>query len=132
MKTLKKRLIDRLDKIISIYVRTLYSKNGMVRCFTCDAVKPIKEIDCGHYIKRSNMNTRFDLDNLRPQCVACNRFRDGMQDEFIGRLNLEMRRDMATELHRKKHIIKQWKSSELEELELKFKELLKCRKCDII
>jgi hypothetical protein len=125
MKPLRKRLIDRLDKIVSILVRAMYSKNGFVKCYTCDVVKPIKEIDAGHYVKRSYMLTRWDLDNIRPQCVGCNRFRDGNQDEFIARLNLEKGRDMAVELNKKKHTLKQWKISELEEMELKFKKMLK-------
>lgn len=123
MKSYRKRLIDRLDKIVSIYVRTLYSKNGYVKCYTCDIVRPIKEMDCGHYIKRQYMNTRWDLDNLRVQDTRCNRFLDGNQDEFIARLNMEMGRDMAIELNKKKHTIKQWTIKELENLETKFKKL---------
>jgi Bacteriophage Lambda NinG protein. len=123
MKPLRKRLIDRLDKIVSIYVRTIYSKNGYCRCYTCEAKGLIKEMDCGHFVKRGYMNTRWDLDNLRVQCTRCNRFLDGNQDEFIARLSLEMGRDMGIELNKKKHTIKQWSIKELEELEIKFKTL---------
>jgi Bacteriophage Lambda NinG protein. len=80
-------------------------------------------MDCGHFVKRGYMNTRWDLDNLRVQCTRCNRFLDGNQDEFIARLSLEMGRDMGIELNKKKHTIKQWSIKELEELEIKFKTL---------
>ena len=123
MKDYRKRLIDRLDKIVSLYVRTKYLKNGLIQCYTCTTIKPLKEMDCGHYIKRGNMNTRWDLDNLRPQCTACNRFKDGLQDEFVARLSIEFGRDMGIELNKKKHTIKQWTIKELEDMEIKFKKM---------
>jgi hypothetical protein len=34
-------------------------------------------MDCGHFVPRANMALRWDLRNLRPQCVNCNRLNYG-------------------------------------------------------
>lgn len=62
-----------LDMVLSLYIRHKYAdKNGMVKCFTCPVILPIKEIQNGHYVKRSNRATRFLELNCRPQCPTCN------------------------------------------------------------
>lgn len=78
MASLKKTL----DALFSIYIRTKYSKDGLVKCYTCTTVKPIKEIQNGHWIPRNNLATRFSEENCRPQCVACNMFQKGKPDVF--------------------------------------------------
>ena len=50
---------------------------GYCRCISCGKVFPWKEIQCGHYMSRRYMSTRFSEDNCRPQCVACNIFNQG-------------------------------------------------------
>ena len=78
-----------LDKEVSIFVRNYWSSDGEnVACFTCDAIKPIKNMHCGHWIPRNISSTRYEvkLGNLRPQCVNCNSFKHGMPHEFRRRL----------------------------------------------
>lgn len=72
-----------LDAIVSKVVR-LGSANtqGFVRCATCPAVKHWKEMQCGHFQKRGNLMTRYDMQNLAPQCEDCNCFKDGEQEVF--------------------------------------------------
>lgn len=36
----------------------------------------------GHWIPRNILITRFDEDNVRPQCVGCNMFNKGRSDVF--------------------------------------------------
>ena len=75
-----------LDAEISFFVRAapaLYSESpGYVRCATCGSWKHWKELDCGHYIPRHRRGTRFDLRNVRPQCVLCNKYREGEHWKF--------------------------------------------------
>lgn len=71
-----------LDRIFSLYIRNKYSKDGMVKCFTCNVIKPIKEMQNGHWIPRNILNTRFSEENCRPQCVGCNMFNKGRPDVF--------------------------------------------------
>ena len=68
-----RNLSDDLDAVMSLYIRNKYANNkGLVKCYTCTAVLPIKEIHCGHYVKRGHKATRFLESNLRPQCPSCN------------------------------------------------------------
>lgn len=66
-------LSNDLDYVLSLYIRYKYSDSaGMVKCFTCPKVLPIKEIQNGHYVKRSHKATRHLYSNCRPQCPECN------------------------------------------------------------
>lgn len=62
MKTTRKKLIDKLDKIVSLIVRLRDKK-----CVT-PSVKCTKVLQCSHLIKRGKLPTRFDLDNCNTQC----------------------------------------------------------------
>lgn len=56
---------------------------------TCGAVVFWKEIQCGHFIDRRHMATRFDPDNCHPQCVSCNVFKSGnipMYERYLEQL----------------------------------------------
>lgn len=76
------RLKKELDQIFSRYIRWKYAKNGTVQCYTCSTRKPVKEMQCGHWISRTSLATRFSEDNCRPQCVGCNMFNQGRLDVF--------------------------------------------------
>lgn len=72
-----------LDNVFSKYIRKKYAdKNGYVKCYTCSVVKPISEMQNGHWIPRNNLSTRFSEENCRPQCVGCNMFNKGRPDVF--------------------------------------------------
>jgi hypothetical protein len=86
----KRGLIKKLDKVFSLYIRHKYAKDGMVKCYTCDAVKPIAQMQCGHFISRAYYSTRWEEDNCRPQDVSCNIYHQGMQYEFGRRLEKEI------------------------------------------
>ena len=68
----------KLDKVFSKYIRLRdMMSGGVFRCISCGHLKPIKEADCGHYINRQHMATRFSEINCNAQCKACNRFDEG-------------------------------------------------------
>ena len=70
--------ITKLDKVFSEYIRRRDADEyGRVKCCTCDAVAHWSEVDCGHWMHRSNMGTRFDEENCHAQCRVCNRHFDG-------------------------------------------------------
>jgi|694.fasta_scaffold23799_19 hypothetical protein len=76
-------LIDELDKVFSLYVRLKDADlKGDVICITCSNKFNYKDVDAGHYIPRVHMNTRWDEDNVKPQCINCNRYNYGMIDVF--------------------------------------------------
>lgn len=77
-----KSLTKKLDRIFSEYIRRFHSKDGVTKCVTCNKMDVWQEMDAGHYISRSHLNTRFDERNVWPQCKSCNRFHEGRKDEY--------------------------------------------------
>jgi hypothetical protein len=71
------KLKKELDDIFSKYIRNKYAVDGMVECYTCGTVKPIKEMQNGHFFSRSHLSVRWNEDNCRPQDSACNIFKHG-------------------------------------------------------
>jgi hypothetical protein len=85
-----KILIADYDFIFSQLVRlTAADENGMVKCYTCDAIGYWKYMQCGHFIQRDQMPTRFSLKNCRCQCGACNIELRGNLVVFAERLEAE-------------------------------------------
>jgi len=73
----------RADKYFSLFIRLRDSdENGIGTCCTCGAMKPVKEMDCGHFIKRQHMATRFSEINCAVQCKRCNAFEQGRDTDF--------------------------------------------------
>lgn len=76
-------IVGDLDRAFSQYARLLRAgPNGMVRCITCPTVGHWREFDAGHYMPRRHMVTRWDPQNVWPQCPACNRYADGNHERF--------------------------------------------------
>ena len=73
----RSKLIETLDNVFSKYIRLVKSTDGLCKCISCGVVDNWKYMDNGHFIKRSNMATRWDVDNCNPQCTHCNRFLNG-------------------------------------------------------
>lgn len=88
---------DKLDKVLSLYVRMRDSREfhyKYFRCISCGRVLPISEADCGHYHSRVHMSLRFDTRNVNAECRRCNRF---SSDHLIGyRKNLILKLGMLS------------------------------------
>lgn len=68
----------KLDKEFSLFIRLRDAmSNGFFRCISCGQIKRFEQADCGHYINRQHMSTRFDEMNCNAQCRKCNRFMEG-------------------------------------------------------
>lgn len=70
-------LVKKLDRVFSEYIRLRDSKPygyKYFRCISCGTVKPYEQMDCGHFIGRTHMATRFDEKNCNGECKLCNRF----------------------------------------------------------
>jgi hypothetical protein len=84
----KSIVIDDLDAIFSQVVRLSHAdEKGMVECYTCGTKKHWKQMQCGHFIPRAHMFTRFSEDNTKPQCPTCNMLKDGNLVAFAEHLN---------------------------------------------
>lgn len=81
-------LVNDLDIIFGRYIRLkdadLY---GVAQCYTCPEKQNWKLMDCGHFMPRGNMYTRFSEDNCRPQCKTCNQHKRGNLAVFAANLN---------------------------------------------
>lgn len=86
IKSLKKKL----DEVFSKYIRQKYADmHGDCLCFTCGKKSPWQALQCGHFISRSYLATRFSEDNCRVQCWGCNGFGGGRLVEFANKLEKE-------------------------------------------
>lgn len=74
----KPNLKLKLDTVFSRYIRLRDArKDGTFRCISCGRVLPFDQSDCGHYINRQHMATRYSEKNCNAQCRSCNRFDEG-------------------------------------------------------
>jgi hypothetical protein len=95
------KLKKKLDAIFSQYIRQKYAdEKGYAQCYTCPTKKHWKEMQCGHFVSRSQMATRFSEDNCRVQCIGCNVFGGGRVTIFANNLEREIA-GIVTNLYRK-------------------------------
>ena len=81
----KPDLKAKLDRVFSLFIRLRDSKQfdgEYFRCISCGKIKPYAQADCGHYINRSIMATRYDEINCNAQCRTCNRFTEGNIQDY--------------------------------------------------
>ena len=78
----RSKIVQKLDTVFSLYVRTKHSKNGVCTCCTCGRKFEIKKIQAGHFQSRKHYSTRWDELNVHPQCPKCNVFSQGEQYEY--------------------------------------------------
>lgn len=77
--------IEHLDQLIREWRRLKYC-----RCFTCGKIETENNhFDVGHFIKRGDLATRWNFNNIRAQCIKCNRLEAGREHEFKRKLELD-------------------------------------------
>lgn len=81
----------KLDKAFSELIRLTHADdNGIVTCIDgCGKSGHWKDFDCGHFVDRDKLPTRWHMDNCRPQDQHCNRRMKGKRYEFGQALNKE-------------------------------------------
>lgn len=76
-------LKKKLDKVFSIYIRQQgMDEGGTTQCVTCGVLKHWKELQCGHWISRVHLSTRWHPLNAHAQCGVCNVLRRGNYPEY--------------------------------------------------
>lgn len=79
---LKDMKINQADKWFSIFIRLRDSDEmGYCKCVTCGNIRHWKNLDCGHWIKRQHVGTRYNEKNCAAQCKGCNAFEQGRSIE---------------------------------------------------
>lgn len=90
----RRKVIKDLDTVVSEICRRYGAdKNGYNTCYTCGARYHWKDMDCGHYIKRRFLNTRWDFKNVNPQCRYCNRTLGGNYGVYEPKIKKELGED---------------------------------------
>ena len=126
MKTKKKPdLKAKLDKVFSEYIRKRDTRNGVFKCISCGRILPYEQADCGHYINRKHMATRFDEMNCNAQCRSCNRFDEGNIQGYRQGLVALYGEQQITLLEAKKHNLRKYSDFEYEVLIKHYKEEIK-------
>lgn len=102
-----------LDRVFSLYVRTIHSdSNGNNRCYTCGKLGTIKTMQCGHFVSRQYLATRWDENNCRIQCVGCNVYGNGKPLDFEERLKKELGDETVENMKKSRHQVlkldRQW------------------------
>ena len=125
-KTLPKLKKD-LDTVFSKYIRLRDSENGYGHCFTCLKLLQWKEGHCGHFIPRNVLNTRWNEDNCRLQCVGCNLYGNGKVFDFEENLLKQIGEDAVSTLKHMRNqplkVNRAWYEEMIELYKLKVKEL---------
>ncbi len=99
MKSERSRLIKKLDRLFSIYIRSRdgkynpETKEYIGACFTCGR---LANLQAGHFIPRTHMQFRFNERNVNGQCLHCNWTLEG---------NISVYRDKLTVLHGKQFVM---------------------------
>lgn len=111
------RLKKKADQAFSEFIRrNAADENGMVRCVTCNVVKPWQQQQAGHYEKRGVNPLRYDERNCHPQCVGCNVFQNGNYPKYAIFMVETYGQSILQQLRSEAQVTKQWKAWELTEL----------------
>lgn len=116
-KTSRKKLIEKLDKAFSVYIRTRNANlDGLVECITCGTVRHWKQMQCGHFMSRVKYATRWNEFNAAPQCQKCNIFNQGEQYKFAKWLEETYGQEKVEEIVRLSNTTAKFSDGDLEEM----------------
>ena len=116
-----KSLKQNADGWFSKFIRLRKSENGKCECFTCGKIDYVEKMDCGHFISRKHLATRFDEINCEIQCKECNQFKNGNLILFEKKLIREHGIDAISNLKYKSNQIKKYSQMEFQEIIDKYK-----------
>lgn len=99
-------------------------RHGATKCYTCGEKN--KPLYAGHWqTDGAHSATRYDLDNIRPQCDQCNRWQSGNLAEYTIKLQKELGPARFEALYQRSKQIHKWTRDELEQMIIDRKEKLR-------
>lgn len=111
------KLIEKVDREFSEVVRlTDADERGYCTCITCSDRQHWRNMECGHYVKRRHMATRYNLQNCGPQCTTCNCHKDGREEEHGRYIDRTYGEGTAEKLRRMAEDERKFLAYELEEM----------------
>jgi hypothetical protein len=127
----KRNYKKELDEVFAEYIRLRDSNGDTFRCISCGQVKPMSQCQCGHYISRAHMATRFDEKNCNGQCVSCNIFKSGNVVEYRFGLIDKYGEEVVNQLEAMRNDQRQIKDPEYKELIQYYKDKVKQMKDEL-
>lgn len=127
----KKNYKKELDEVFAEYIRLRDSNGDTFRCISCGQVKPMSQCQCGHYISRAHMATRFDEKNCNGQCCGCNIFKSGNVVEYRFGLIDKYGEEVVNQLEAMRNDQRQIKDHEYKELIQYYKDKVKQMKDEL-
>lgn len=109
-------LIHDLDGVFSRFIRLRDTQNGRIKCFICGASMTFAEAQCGHFIDRDQMPTRYDETNCRSVCENCNCFDDHHKERFEQKLRTILTPEGMDHLWTKSRGLQKYMRFEIEDL----------------
>lgn len=110
-------LKTKLDLVFSRFIRLRDTDpNGVAYCIDCGERIEWKNVQCGHFISRRMLSTRWDEQNCAAQMDRCNGFMAGRQFEFGKGLDIKYGEGTADAILIRSREIKKWTAFELKEL----------------
>ena len=108
----------KLDKVFSQYIRLrdMIGNTRTFQCISCGRILPINQADCGHYINRQHMATRFSELNCNAQCRSCNRFDEGNMQGYRRNLVWRHGENQVLILESMKHEVRKYTDFEYKAL----------------
>jgi len=114
------KLKKKADTIYSRATRLRHANmvdgDWVAECITCKATKPIKQLQCGHFMSRQYNATRFDQENTAPQCYGCNVMQQGRQYQFGIEIDLLYGTGTAKKLLKMSKVPHQFTEEELKQI----------------
>lgn len=97
---LKKRADTIFSKAIRFRDGEIIEGEWIVDCITCDARKPFKAMQAGHFQSRRYNATRFDYENVNAQCYRCNVMFYGEQYKYSQAIDMKYGGGVAARLEK--------------------------------
>ena len=109
---------EKLDRVFSQYIRLrdMIGNTRTFQCVSCGRIKPISQADCGHYINRQHMATRYSELNCNAQCRSCNRFDEGNMQGYRKHLVWKHGENQVLLLESKKYEVRKYTEFEYKAL----------------
>lgn len=119
-------LIKNMDDVFSQFIRLRASDNsGIARCFICGSFRYWKYHQCGHFIDRDQMPTRYNEINCQCVCAVCNCLDRDHHERFKRALQINYGDGQISFLYFTSKSLSKFTRSDLIELTEKYKEKVK-------
>lgn len=109
-------LMHDLDGHFSRFIRQRDTVNGKVICFTCGKKMSFQEAQCGHFIDRDQMPTRYDEQNCHAVCEFCNCMDDTHYERYSMAMIQKYGIMAVRDLKQKSRSLQKFMRHEIEEL----------------